>query len=324
MNPSGWVEKFEFLKVLVIGDVILDRYWWGDASRLSPEAPVPILLKRKTTMRPGGAANAAANVSALGSTVNLLGLAGQDQEATQLQEALRQERIGTDLMLFSSDRPTTTKTRIIAGHQHIVRVDEEEIAPLSHQLSTEILRRFQTVVAGVDAVLVSDYSKGLLTADLLKGLIQSARDAGTPVFVDPKGTNAQRYLGASILKPNRLELSILVGRTLHNHAETLIAGRELRDLMPGTSLLVTEAADGMTFFGADGHEHHVPSEVREVFDITGAGDTVLASLSLAIVAGAPIPDAMLIASTAAGIAIASMGAATVSSAKLTEALRPLS
>lgn len=319
----GLVDSFHKLKIIVVGDIVLDRYWWGEASRLSPEAPVPVLVKKNTTARPGGAANTAANVAALGASVELIGLVGEDREADELQQALAQEAIASTGLLRSPSRPTTTKTRLIAGHQHVVRLDEEETAPISNELAGSIAASFTAQIAGSSAVLISDYAKGLLTPYLLGLLLEAARQAAKPVFVDPKGLDIVRYQGATCLKPNRLELGLLTGQSIRNHSETLAAGRHLRDQLNGTNLLVTEAADGMTYFAANGEEFHSASQSRQVFDITGAGDTVLAAFSLSMAAGATVPDALRIASLAAGISIATLGAATVSPQQLRDALRSI-
>ncbi len=319
-SRSGLVEAFSSLKIIAIGDVILDRYWWGEASRLSPEAPVPVLLKRKVTALPGGAANAAANVAALGARVELMGVVGEDPEARELRGALAEKGIGVAALVSSPDRPTTTKTRLIAEHQQLLRVDEEETSAIDGLLAARVLQGFAEQLSTADAVIISDYAKGLLTGDLLSHLIAEANRAGKPAFIDPKGHDPLRYRGANFLKPNRLELGILAGRPVRSHEDTLIAGRHLRDLLGGVNLLVTEAAEGMSFFGAAGEEFHVPSHSRQVFDITGAGDTVIASFALAVAAGASIPDAMRLASLAAEITIAKVGAATVSPGELNQAL----
>ena len=319
-SHDGVVSSFRLLTVITIGDVILDRYWWGEASRLSPEAPVPVLLKRRVTALPGGAANAAANAAALGARVELMGVVGEDGEAQELRRALAERAIDAGALISSPDRPTTTKTRLIAEHQQLLRVDEEDTSAISAAVAERVLAGFRERVRAADAVIVSDYAKGLLTNDLLSELLAEAKRAGKPVFIDPKGHDALRYRGAAFLKPNRLELGILVKRPVKNHTDTLSAGRELRDMLGGTNLLVTEAADGMSYFGVAGEEYHVTSQTRQVFDITGAGDTVIASFALAIAAGAPVPDAMRIASIAAELTIAKLGAATVSPDELSKAL----
>jgi D-beta-D-heptose 7-phosphate kinase/D-beta-D-heptose 1-phosphate adenosyltransferase len=318
---DGLVQSFARLDVIAIGDVILDRYWWGEASRLSPEAPVPVLLKRKETALPGGAANAAANAAALGARVELMGVVGEDREAHDLRYVLAEKHIGTTGLISSHTRPTTTKTRLIAEHQQLLRVDEEETDAIDAALAERVLGAFRERVDKVNAVIVSDYAKGLLTDYLLRELVRETTRAGKRIFIDPKGHDLARYRGASFLKPNRLELGILVGRAVKNHADTLVAARELRDRLGSTNVLVTEAADGMSYFGAEGEEFHVSSETQQVFDITGAGDTVIASFALAVAAGASIPEAMRVASLAAEITIARIGAATVSPSELSEALR---
>lgn len=317
------VDSFKNLSVLVAGDLVLDCYWWGHAARLSPEAPVPVLLKSNTTLRCGGAANTAANLAALGARTEVLGLLGEDANGEQLRALLTTHSIGTSALLTTPQRPTTTKTRVIAGAQHIVRIDEEDTSLISPALAAQLLEHFERLLPTVDAVLLSDYAKGLLTFELTTQLIAAARSAGKPVFVDPKGKDFTRYQGATFLKPNRLELGLLTGQPLASHADTLRAGAQLCAQMPGVNLLVTEAADGMTCFTATGEQVHIASQAREVFDITGAGDTVIAAFSLAIAAGAPVAQAMEIASAAAGITIAVRGVGIVRPEDLKRQLRAL-
>ena len=310
-NPSAVLRHFPGQKILVIGDVILDRYWWGEASRLSPEAPVPVVRKQRSTVRPGGAANTAANLAALGAIPYLIGLVGADREAVELQGALLESGVAVDFLISESARPTTTKTRVIASHQQIVRVDEEDAAPIPREAED----RAREVIAGClercSAVVVSDYAKGFLTPSLLNFVTAAAGRAGKRVFIDPKGVDYTRYQGCFLMKPNRLELSILTGLPTGNHEETLAAGNRLSSVMPGTLILVTEGADGMTLFADSAAVEHLASAPRQVYDVTGAGDTVLATLSLAISAGASYRDAMELASEAAAIAIGTMGTAIV-------------
>ena len=319
-NLSAVLRRFPGQSILVIGDVILDRYWWGEASRLSPEAPVPVVRKQRSTVRPGGAANTAANLAALGATPHLIGLVGTDRESAELQTALLESGVAVDFLIAENARPTTTKTRVIASHQQIVRVDEEDVAPLPGEAED----RARGVIAGclewATAVVVSDYAKGFLTPSLLNFVSAAAGRAGKRVFVDPKGADYNRYQGCFLLKPNRLELSILTGLPARNQAETLAAGKRLSAAMPGTMILVTEGADGMTLFADSGPIEHIASAPRQVYDVTGAGDTVLAILSLAISAGASYRDAMELASEAAAIAISTMGTATVTLPQLEAAM----
>jgi D-glycero-beta-D-manno-heptose-7-phosphate kinase len=309
---ASLLSRFSQQRLLVTGDLILDRYWWGEASRLSPEAPVPVLLKKRVSALPGGAANTAANIAALSAQVEVLGVLGDDDAGRELLALLAERGMGASAVQREAGRPTTTKTRLIAGNQHLLRVDEEEHAPLPAELLAQLATSAAALMASVHAVVVSDYAKGLCAPAFLQSLLSAARAQQRPSFLDPKGSDAERYRGVDYLKPNRLELGILAGRSVRNHAETLEAGRSLRDRLTGTNLLVTEAADGMTYFGADGQEHHVQSEARRIFDITGAGDTVMATFAVAITAGAHPKEAMELASAAAAIAITQQGCATVS------------
>jgi len=307
-------------RVLVAGDVILDRYWWGDASRLSPEAPVPVVRKQRATAHPGGAANTAANLTALGAAVELFGVTGADPEAAELKSVLRECGVGSITLFADPSRPTTTKTRVIATHQQIVRVDVEDTAPLTAEIANALLAALLSRLPVADALVVSDYAKGFANSDLLARLIDAARKAGTPVFIDPKGSGFDRYLGATLLKPNRLELGLLTGLPVRNHEETLQAGCRLSAAMPGTDVVVTEGAEGLTRFAGGEARESVKPAPRQVYDVTGAGDTVLAVLAMAICAGAPHRDAMELAAEAAAIAIGLMGTAAVALSQLETAV----
>ena len=310
------LEIFPMRSLIVAGDVILDRYWWGESTRLSPEAPVPVVRKQRTTVRAGGAANTAANLVSLGAGVTLLGVIGADAEARELRMVLEQSGIQSllveSLLVEDPARPTTSKTRIVAGHQQVVRVDEEDTAPLPESLAERVMKSFRATLPTVQAVVLSDYAKGFLTPFLVVRMIEAARVANVPVFIDPKGADYKHYAGCTLLKPNRLELGILVQRPVRNHEETLIAGRALRSLLPGTSILVTEGADGMTLFATDGSEEHAGSVRQQVFDVTGAGDTVLAVVAISLCSGASHSEALDLASRAAGIVVGIVGTATVS------------
>lgn len=313
------LSQFSNKRALVLGDLILDRYWWGEANRLSPEAPVPVLRKRHVTARPGGAANTAANLVALGAQVELIGLVGADSGAVELADSLTQCGVDASHLIVSPARPTTTKTRIIALNQHIVRVDEEDTTPLdvatSSAVASDTVKRMQYA----DVIVISDYAKGMLTPELLAYVLSAAAVLGKSVFVDPKGLDYRRYHGASYLKPNRLELGLLTSRTVRDHQETLEAGRFLISQLNGSHLLVTEGADGMTLFTAAGAVYHMPNFPRQVYDVTGAGDTVLATFSLAISSGAEPLEAMWLATRAAEVAIGIVGAAIITRSMLEEA-----
>ena len=317
---SAALRRFPGQRILVIGDVILDRYWWGEASRLSPEAPVPVVRKQRSSVRPGGAANTAANLAALGATPHLVGLVGNDRESEELRGALLECGVAVEFLISQNARPTTTKTRVIASHQQIVRVDDEDTTALPCDAEDRAREVIDQCLKSTGAIVVSDYAKGFVTPPLLKFVTAAAARAGKRVFVDPKGADYTRYQGCFLMKPNRLELSILTGLPAHNHQETLVAGNRLSAGMPGAMILVTEGAEGMTLFADSRPVEHMSFAPRQVYDVTGAGDTVLATLSLAISAGASYRDAMELASEAAAIAISTMGTAAVKLPQLENAL----
>jgi len=315
----AFLETFPSNRLLVLGDVILDRYWWGECDRLSPEAPVPIVRKQRSTVRPGGAANTAANLVALGAVVAVAGVVGADGPATELRNELKAADIAA-FLVEDPERPTTSKTRIMALHQQVARLDEEETTALPDELAEAVARWVAGELPGCQGVVISDYGKGFLTPGLLEKVIALANEKGCRTFVDPKGADYKRYSGCFLLKPNRLELGLLTSMPVRNREETMKAGRTLASWMPGTTLLVTEGAEGMTVFSPDGREEHVSSIRRQVFDVTGAGDTVLATVSLAICAGAPLIHAVELASRAAAIAISGMGTVAVTREQLAGAL----
>ncbi|MCU1339393.1 MAG: rfaE bifunctional protein [Bryobacterales bacterium] len=305
-------KRFPGQRILVLGDVILDWYWWGQASRLSPEAPVPVVRKQRTSLQPGGAGNTAANLAALGAHVSLFGVIGTDSHADELRGALSVHGVETSGLIADGGRPTTTKTRVIAAHQQIVRVDEETTEPISEDIVADVLKAVKKYLGDAEAIVISDYAKGFLTPSLLEAVIGEASRAGKRVFADPKGADLSRYRGVFLLKPNRLELGLLTGLPATTHAEVLAAGSCLAKSMAGTHVLVTEGSEGMTLFSQSQPPEHVAPTPRQVFDVTGAGDTVLAVVAMAITAGASWSQAMQLAAEAAGIAIGQMGSVAVS------------
>lgn len=312
----GIARRFAGLRVIVAGDLILDRYWWGNASRLSPEAPVPVVQRERTSVRPGGAANTAVNLVALGAAVEVFGVAGEDREAEELRASLFEAGVGPSWICGDRERPTTTKTRVMALNQQVVRVDDESTAAVRAEISREAVREIQQRLAGTKALVFSDYAKGFLTPDLLRPSIEAARAQGVPVFIDPKGRDAGRYAGCTLLKPNRVELGLLAGAEVHTREATLAAGKQLSASLSGTKILVTEGAAGMTLFEEGEVREQVSAAPRQVYDVTGAGDTVLAVMALAIASGAAYRDAMQMAVAAASVAIGVMGTAAVTAAQL--------
>jgi D-beta-D-heptose 7-phosphate kinase / D-beta-D-heptose 1-phosphate adenosyltransferase len=314
------VESFTGKRILVAGDLMLDRYWCGEVDRISPEAPVPIVRKVSAFAVPGGAANTACNVAALGARACLFGVAGQDEAGLELRGILAQR--GVDCSRISAAaRPTTVKLRIIAHDQQVVRIDDEDTAPIDAALGSEVVARATRMMRGIDAVLVSDYAKGFATAPVIQGIIAAARRYGKPVVVDPKGADIERYRGATVIKPNRLELAVLTGLPARHHDETVAAARQLLRLTGSDAIVVTEGKDGMTLLRAEAPEEHFPSFAREVYDVTGAGDTALAMLAVALAAGAALSDAVWLSNLAAGLAVGESGTVAISREKIQKAIR---
>jgi rfaE bifunctional protein kinase chain/domain len=291
-------------RLLVVGDVMLDRYWFGDVDRISPEAPVPVVRVRETEERLGGAANVARNVASLGAQASLLSVVGDDEAGRVLTALLAGSGIAAHLHT-DARMATTVKLRVIARHQQMVRVDFEN-APESEVLLAK-LDQFETLLAGVDAVILSDYGKGGLTH--IVRMIEMARAAGTTVLVDPKGDDYARYAGASVLTPNRAELREVLGRW-KSEADLESRAQNLRRDLRLQALLLTRSEEGMTLFTDDG-AWSVPAQAREVFDVSGAGDTVIAVLGTMLAAGAPLRDAVAAANRAGGIVVGKLGTATV-------------
>jgi rfaE bifunctional protein kinase chain/domain len=296
-------------RVLVAGDVMLDRYWFGDVDRISPEAPVPVVRIARHEERPGGAANVARNAAALGAPTTLLSVIGSDEAGTALERLLAAERVTTSLHRDPS-QPTTVKLRVIGRQQQLLRIDFE--TPPSHEVLATKLRDYATLVRDARAVILSDYGKGGLAH--IADMIARARDAGVPVLVDPKGDDWARYRGATLLTPNRGEFREVAGRwrdaaDFAARARRLIAELDLR------ALLVTRSEEGMSLFTAD-EAIDIPAVTREVYDVTGAGDTVIAALGVLIGAGAPLGDAVRIANAAAGVVVGKLGTAVATPGEL--------
>jgi D-beta-D-heptose 7-phosphate kinase/D-beta-D-heptose 1-phosphate adenosyltransferase len=314
------LENFSRLNILVIGDVILDRYWWGDVSRISPEAPVPVVRLNNTTLAAGGAANVAANIAGLGATPILVGIVGDDEGAQQFPDVLRGANVSSDHLVRDRHRPTTVKTRIIAHSHHVVRVDQEHADGISIETEDAIVQKLKTEIARADAIAVSDYAKGMLTPRVLRDLFQIAGESGKPVLVDPKGKDYSKYKGAALLTPNRREAAEACNfEDLGDVVDR--AGSRLMSELDLDALLVTEGEEGMTLFRRSHPSIRMAAEAREVYDVTGAGDTVIATLAVAIGAGADVEQAARIANVAAGLVVEQVGTTAVTLSGLEAALR---
>ena len=299
---STWRERVAASRVVVVGDVMLDRYWFGDVERISPEAPVPVVRIARAEERPGGAANVARNVTALGAGATLLSVTGDDEAGRLLERLMSDERVTTR---FHRDAalPTTVKLRVIGRQQQLLRIDFET-APSNETLATK-LAEFERLIVRGDVVILSDYGKGGLAH--VESMIAHARDRGCRVLVDPKGDEWDKYRGATLITPNRPELRAVIGRW-RSEDDLGQRAQALRERLALDALLVTRSEEGMSLFTADG-ALSIPAQAREVFDVSGAGDTVIAVVGTLLAAGATLADAVHIANEAAGVVVGKLGTA---------------
>ncbi len=297
--------KFSDARVLVVGDVMLDRYWFGDVHRISPEAPVPVLKVDRVDERPGGAANVARNIASLGAHATLLSVVGDDEAGSCLEKLLAQHSNLNAILHRDVSVSTIIKLRAIARQQQLLRIDFE--TPPSHEVLNAALEDFHAQLQQADVVILSDYGKGGLAH--IAQMIAWARAAGKPVLVDPKGSDYERYRGATLLTPNRSEFRDVAG-SWANDAELNSKAEQLRVALGLEALLVTRSEEGMSLYEAHGISHE-PAQCREVFDVSGAGDTVIATLAVMLATGAALADAMHIANRAAGIVVGKLGTAVV-------------
>ena len=307
------LDKLKNVRLLVVGDVMLDRYWFGEVSRISPEAPVPVVKVERIEERLGGAANVARNALALGARTALLAVGGVGEAGRSLCGLLAESEIDAGLHV-DRDIDTTVKLRVIGRQQQLLRIDFETLP--SHEVLQAKLSEFVSRVAACDVVILSDYGKGGLAH--ISEMIRLARAAGKPVLVDPKGDEWDKYAGATVITPNRSELREVVGRWT-SEADLAARVQELRDELGLEALLVTRSEEGMTLFAAD-EQHHQPAQAREVFDVSGAGDTVIATLAVMLAAGAGWAEAIRTANVAAGIVVGKLGTAVVTREELAAAL----
>ena len=302
-------EQFSKTRLLVVGDVMLDRYWFGDTHRISPEAPVPVVQVGKIDERLGGAANVARNVAALGAKTTILGVIGDDEPGQRVTQLLKASHVDSQLEV-DSQVPTIVKLRVIARQQQLIRLDFEE--PPSDKALARKLERFEKSLADADVVILSDYGKGAL--DQVSLMIDQARAQNKMILVDPKGEDYEKYRGATVLTPNRSELRQVVGRWSSEEDLTKKA-QDLRRSLNLQALLLTRSEEGMSLF-TDAGVSHVKAQAREVFDVSGAGDTVIATLAVALAAKWPLEKAMALANRAGGIVVGKLGTATVTSEEL--------
>jgi len=309
---ANCVKNFSKKRILVIGDLLLDQYIWGDVSRISPEAPVPVVWVQKEDYVPGGACNVANNLAALGADVSLVGVVGDDLNGALLKNELEQRNIRIDGIVEDSDRPTSQKTRVIAHNQQVVRIDRENIDVVGSDVIKKIVDHVKYNIDEVDGVIIEDYGKGVVTPDLLKAIVPFVRKKGKMVAVDPKENHFEYYRGVSVITPNHHEAAKAAGFPLKNMIDICKAGEKLLKKLRTDNILITLGEQGMMLFEKDKKPRKIPTLAQEVFDVSGAGDTVIGTYTLAMVSGASPIVASHIANCAAGIVVGKVGAAVVS------------
>jgi D-glycero-beta-D-manno-heptose-7-phosphate kinase len=307
--------------VAVIGDLMIDRYYWGNVHRVSPEAPVPVVEVESESVRLGGAANVASNIQALGGSAVMVGLVGNDHPGEQLQALLRERGFDTSAVLIDKGRPTTVKTRVIAHGQHVVRIDNESKQDASEALAATIIDVVRRNIRSFDGVVLEDYNKGVVTREVIREVIALAREHGVPVTVDPKFNNFFEFKQVTVFKPNRREVEEVLGGKLRSTEDVVRAGKKLIELLGAENVLLTRGEEGMSLIEAGGGVTHLPTAATHVADVSGAGDTVIATLTMALAAGAGMKEACLLANCAGGVVVGSVGIVPIQPDELVAAVR---
>jgi len=307
--------------VFVVGDVMLDEFIWGRVARISPEAPVPVVEVLGQSFHLGGAGNVAANVRALGGRASLAGVVGRDDAGVRVEAALAERGVYSRLVVSDTGRPTTVKTRIVAHNQQIVRADREEASDVPKDAERALFDAVRRELPSCGALVVSDYQKGAVTASLLRRTLALARRHRVPVLVDPKLRHFRLYRGVSVVTPNQLEAEQATGLKLRGEDDLAEAGRRILKMLDCAAVLITRGEHGLMLFQRDRPPVPVPSAAREVFDVTGAGDSVIATMALALAAGATLPEAAVLANCAAGVVVGKVGTAQASPAEVLAAVK---
>lgn len=308
--------EFEGKRIVVMGDLMLDEFVWGRVRRISPEAPVPVVEVERQTLALGGAGNVVSNLVALGARPTPLGVVGDDADRERMRSRFHDLQVSTNSLVVDSARPTTLKTRVIAHNQQVVRADRESRASISAEIEDEVITRFQNEIEAADAIVVSDYNKGLLTARVLASTLAKARERGITVCLDPKLRNFTYYQPVTVITPNHQEAAEAAGLMIEDERSLVEAGHKLLDLIDCRAVLITRGEEGMSLFTGGGEVTHIPTVAREVYDVTGAGDTVIATLALALASNASLVEASVLANHAAGVVVGKVGTATVTREEL--------
>ena len=298
-------------KILILGDIMLDEYLFGQVNRISPEAPVPVVEVTSDKLLLGGAANVAANIRQLGDEPILLGVVGLDEASVKMNQILKSKNISSHYLVNDKSRQTTLKTRVMAGNQQIVRYDRENRHELDAATEKQVLTKFKSVIENISAVIISDYGKGVISLSLLESVISICREKNIFIAVDPKETHFHNYKYVSLITPNHHEAGFAYGQRITSEKELLEVGNGLLKKLHAESILITRGADGMSLFNADKEPTHIPTFAKKVFDVTGAGDTVIATFVSSVCAGADLIEAAIIANAGAGITVGEVGTASV-------------
>jgi len=311
------IRRFQGKRFLVVGDVMLDRYLYGDVSRISPEAPVPVVRVVRQEERLGGAANVANNLIALGAEATICGVVGDDEDGEVLRWAFGENGLDSSALVAAAGRPTTRKTRIIGNAQQVVRIDTETDEPVEDAAGEALAAAIRERIGEVDGVILSDYGKGVVSEKIIRLVVGLSGERGN-IFVDPKVKHFSNYRGVTLVTPNAAEAGMAAGEKIVDDASLLRVGNRLLHMLPGTSLLLTRGEKGMSLFEPSGRITHIPTVARAVYDVTGAGDTVISVFALAVAAGSDKREAAILANHAAGEVIMQPGAAVITAARLAE------
>ena len=311
-------KSFDGKRIAVVGDMMLDGYFWGDVKRISPEAPVPVLEVEEEFFRFGGAANVALNILTLGGVPLPVGVIGYDNYGTIFSSLLKEKNIANDGIIIDEERPTTTKTRVIANSQHVVRIDKESKAYINGKIQKKLTAHLESILGELDGIILQDYNKGILTPSFIQKVISIANKKNILVTVDPKFDNFFEYKNVTVFKPNRKETEAVLGSRIKSDSDISSAGKELLDKLKSKYVLLTLGEGGIAVFEKGNKEKRMPTKARKVADVSGAGDTVISTLTIGLAAGADIYEASVLANYAAGIVCGEVGIVPIEKEKLFE------
>jgi len=315
-----YIDRFSEARVLVIGDIIMDEYVWGEVARISPEAPVPVVEVKRETKMLGGAANVIRNIATLGATPILCGVIGNDRTGRETLDEMARMNLTSDGIITEESRPTSIKTRVVAQNQQVVRFDRESRADIRSESIQKLLGFMKKTLNSIDAIVVSDYGKGVVSAPLMKGLRQLVRDDSVVIAVDPKTGNFEYYYGVDVITPNHHEAATFCRFEISDQKTLVQAGNHMLKELDCRSVLITQGKEGMTLFEKGGDMTHISTLAKKIYDVTGAGDTVIGTFSLGLASGLDLRSAAIISNFAAGIVVGEVGTSTVSAEDLKRAI----